>query len=40
MSLSRSHRNSVAQDWLRSNIRYLGNDRFHSETSDACLFFI
>ena len=37
MNLSRSHRNSVAQDWLRSNIRFLGNDRFHSETSDACL---
>ena len=37
MGLGRSRRNSVSQEWLRCNIRYLGNDRFHSEASDACL---
>ena len=35
MDLDRTHRNPVVQDWLRSNIRYLGNNRFHSAASDA-----
>lgn len=36
MGLGRSRRDPVSQDWLRNNIRYLGSDRFVSETPDAC----
>ena len=37
MGQGRSRRHPVAQDWLRSSIRYLGADHFHSDASDACL---
>ena len=35
MNLEHAQWNPVAQDWLRNNIRYLGNDDFHSEVVDA-----
>ena len=37
MGQGRSRRHPIAQDWLRSSIRYLGADHFKSEASDACL---
>ena len=37
MGQGRSRRHPVAQDWLRSSIRYVGADNFHSDASDACL---